>query len=157
MRNKNDRYLPVDFESIPAGTTWKPAKGRPSSVAVILYSFGGTYKLIRTLASGKAQYFKLEDTSVKSPAEKIDAEPELKRGTRYRVGAHCWFIGDAHRWFLCKVVTRDPKTITISPVTGWDADRFVQWPHPDPLQFSSRNYSDGDLFRRLRPLRDRYQ
>lgn len=135
----------------------KRRKATASPKVTMFSTPGSYYMLVRELNTGVVTYFKRKGAEpAMTPKDKIDAEPTRGHQVRYRKGAMCWFIGDASRWFLCTVVERGPKSITITPVTGWDAERVVRWPHPNPLKFSSNATNDGDLFRRLRPLKDRY-
>ncbi len=132
---------------------WRPKGGKPLSTHTVLYSIGGVYKLIRTLATGEVAYFKLKDEAdAVSPPDKIDAEPAKPAQVRYNVGKHCWLILDG-RWFCCEVMSRENHTIELRPVTGWDADRTTAWPHGETLAFSSRQSSP--LFKQLRPLKAR--
>ncbi len=170
------KYEPV--EAIPEGVVWKQHVGRPSQThRTLLSTPGGAYKLVRSLETGEVKYFKLKDSGpVKSPAEiaaskeKIDAEPAPPKQVRYRVGALCWLIEPssvAPLWYLCNVVARigedratfgEPKRIILRPVTGWDAERKVQWPHgvseegqPEELSLVANPRN----MQRLRPLKAR--
>lgn len=151
-------YEPVDYAAIPVGVKWKPSRGKPGPHTRTMYSTpGNTYKLIRQLDTGDVAYFKLKDTGPeKSPAEKIDAEPQKKGQVRYRVGSYCWLVLDG-LWFCCEVMKRGREpgttvpTIELRPTTGWDADRKASWPHGETLTFSART----PLFKHLRPLKAR--
>jgi hypothetical protein len=163
-------YEPVATESVPEGLKWKPSKGAHSKTQVTLFSFGNIYKLVRSLETGAAQYFKLKGSDVaKSPAEKIDAEPGTESGrkkeqVRYRVGCKAWFLDTGNRWYLIEVVARigenretfgEPKRIIIKSATGMDADKRTPWPYGAELEFPAK--PDNALFMRLRPLKARYQ
>jgi hypothetical protein len=158
MPPRKEDYEPIAYDAIPVGVKWKPSPPHVGPTRAFVSLFGARYRLERVLETGEVTYFErkgLDPDPVATPKDKIDAEPEKKGQTRYRVGAHCWFVGDGARWFLCEVLERGYRRITIKPVTGWDAERLVHWPHPEPFSFSSRIENDGDLARRLRPLKDR--
>lgn len=153
-RPRKDDYEPIAPEDLPEGLTWKPAPWA-SSGTTVMFSLGNTYKLVRVRATGEISYYRLKGSDVPAtPKEKIDAEPAPRQQIRYRTGAHCWFIDTGSRWFLCTVVERkkDPDRITIAPVSGIDADRRSHWEHGEALEFPT----GSRLFKRLRPLRDRY-
>lgn len=157
----HDAYDPVDVSLVPE-STWKPVAGRPSSTHTVLYSIGNYYKLVRDQATGVVTYFKLRDTGPeKSPATKLDEEPQKKGQVRYRVGSLAWFV-DAGRWFIVVVAARigedratfgEPKRIVIRPTTGRDATGQVEWPYGSELEFPSN--PNNPLFLRLRPLKAR--
>lgn len=155
---RKGQYEPVPAESVPADLRWKPAPwgGRPTKYLTTMFSLGNIYKLVRVRATGEVSYFKLRDDRPATPAEKIDAEPARRQQIRYRTGARCWFVDTGDRWFLCVVVERkqNPGRITITPVTGIDADKRSYWEHGEALEFPATR--DNRLFQRLRPLRDRY-
>ncbi len=143
------------YEQIPSppdGVKWKPGRGPANKIVTVMYSTPGEYyKLIRDRNTGDVVYYKLKDAAAAAtPKEQIDAEPERKKQVRYRENAVCWWV-DNGRWFLVKVVKREPKRITITSVTGWDADRQKEWPEGLELEFPA----PGQLFKRLRPLKDR--
>lgn len=83
---------------------------------------------------------------------KIDAEPARPRAI-YRVGMRCWFV-EAGRWFLCEVIANADRRMTIKPVTGRDAERQVDWPYGDQLEFPTdgRRLGGLRLYDHLRPL-----
>lgn len=156
-----DQYTEIPASEVPDGMSWKPRKGRPNQSYTILYSFANVYKLVRKLDTGAVQYFKLKGAPEKSPAAKIDAEPEKGPQVRYRKGTACWLVENG-KWFCVEVVDRtganretwgEPARITIRPITGWDAERTTQWPYGDLLEFPS--VPSNALFKRLRPLRAR--
>ncbi len=145
-------YEPV--ETVPEGLRWKAQPGHNvRKDAVVLFSMGNVYKLVRTLATGEVAYFKAKDGPPKSPSDKIDAEPTPAKQIRYRTGTKCWFVISG-RWFLVSVFERDGKRIVLKSETGMDADRTTPWPHPDMLEISASqsNY----LYQCLRPLKARY-
>ncbi len=158
-------YDPVAPETVPEGIRWKPATPHTGKRRAYTSMFGNLYRLVRTLATGEVQYFKLKDADVAAtPKEKIDAEPEHKDQVRYRIGCQCWFIETADVWYLVEVVDRvgedrstfgEPKRIVLKSATGWDADRKVQWPYGDLLEFPAS--PNNPMFARLRPLKDRAQ
>jgi hypothetical protein len=147
-------YEPIELSAMPAGVKWKPRRGPPSKTHVVFYSTPGSfYKLMREIASGDVVYFKLKDTGPSiSPAERIDAEPVAPKQVRYHAGSHCWFVRDG-LWFCCLVVERtvSPATVTLRPVTGWDADRKAQWPHEGDFTFPAKSR----WFNHMRPLKAR--
>jgi hypothetical protein len=147
------RYEPVD--TAPEGLKWKPVKGGHAAGYTVLLSFGGAYKLVRSRTTGDVQYFKLRDDTVKSPAEKIDAEPVKTGQVRYNTGKLCWFIDTGGRWFLCKVVDRPPDRIVLSSETGWDSERQAPWEYGALLEFPDR--ANNPMMQRLRPLKARYR
>lgn len=155
IETNDPRYEPVD--TVPEGLRWKPAAhhGFKHHPETVLLSFGGAYKLVRSRTTGEVQYFKLRDDTVKSPSEKIDAEPKKQGQDRYNTGKLCWFIDTGSRWFLCKVVERKPSRIVLSSETGWDADKQAAWPYGALLEFPARE--NNPLFARLRPLKSRYR
>lgn len=151
-------YEPV--ASVPEGLRWKPATGSSNSdknVTVLLSTPGSFYKLIRDRVTGEVVYFKMKDTGAeKSPADKIDTEgPTSQKQVRYRTGGFCWFVDTGSRWYCCEVVERkqDPARIVLRPVTGWDAERQVQWSYGDLLEFPA--LKNNPVFCRLRPLKAR--
>jgi hypothetical protein len=156
----NDKYEPVD--KIPDGLKWKPAPGRPSPTHTKLVSTpGGFFALVRCRETGAVQHFRLKDMGHEmSSKAKLDAEPTREQ-VRYRVNAHCWFVDGPGRWFLVKVVDRTgeaagtgtEKRITIESVTGFDADRIIEWPYGPALEFPS--LPNNPMFMRLRPFKDR--
>lgn len=178
-RFRKEDYDPVD--KVPDGLSWKPAPGpspgsrrgprkepspfpwvnkarerqrrrRTGPAQTVLLSLGNLYKLVRDRDTGAVQYFKHKSVDAPiSPAATIDAEPTRGHQVRYRQGALCWFV-DNGRWFLVKVVKREPHRITIASETGWDADRQKEWALGVLLEFPA----PGALFKRLRPLKDRY-
>lgn len=82
-------------------------------------------------------------------AERIDAEPKQPRVPQLRVGVHVWFVDTTSRWYLLEVVEKvGRRTVTYKPVTGWDAERQVEWPYGALLEFNT----SSALAKRLRPL-----
>lgn len=151
-----DEYRSVTEAEVPQGIKWNPPKGgAPADHRfTVLYSFGKFYKLVRDRQTGEVVYFQRKDMPAgATPKEKIDAEPPKPKQVRYREGTNAWWV-DNGRWFLIKVVkrTQNPDTIIISSVTGWDADKQKEWPLGLELEFPA----NGQLFKRLRPLKARY-
>jgi hypothetical protein len=149
---KKDAYEQVD--TVPADMRWKPAPfgGRAANNLTVMYTIGNFYKLVRVRATGEVTYYRLKDQpEAATPKEKIDAEPAKAKQVRYKVGANAWFVIDG-RWFLIRVVKREPGVIVIAPVNALDADRQASWPHPPELEFSPKS----NTFSHLRPLKARY-
>lgn len=83
-----------------------------------------------------------------SDRERIDAEPKPPRQPMLRIGTKVWFIDSGSRWFLLEVVERRGTRATFKSVTGWDAERQVEWPYQGLLEFPQAS----SLYKRLRPL-----
>jgi hypothetical protein len=148
----------VECASVPEGLKWKPMVGRPHGPVVRMLSIGNLYKSVRDLKTGAVTYYKhksVDGDKEKSPAVKIDAEPEWKSSTHYLPGARAWFIDTGARWFLVEVVKRtDARRIVIKSVTGWDADKQTPWGYGEELEFPARQ--NNPLYQRLRKLSARY-
>ncbi len=93
--------------------------------------------------------------AAKSPLEaeraRIDAEPAKPRKPMMNVGKRMWFIDFTTRWFEVEVVSRrgsSGRAVTFKSVTGWDAEREVEWPYPELFEFPTHS----PLFQRLRHL-----
>jgi hypothetical protein len=155
-------YVPIASSEVPEGIRWKPIVGqkRTSAAVTLLSTPGGYYKSHRVLATGEITYYKLDESDVPAtPKEKIDAEPTPAKQVRYRTGSVCWYVAGG-RWFAVEVVKRtgmdratygEPSRVTIKSRTGWDADRVVEWPFGEELEFvaNPRNMAF------LRPLKAR--
>lgn len=146
----DDQYEDVD--TVPDGLKWKRGEGRASRIE---YSMGKVYR--RKTVDGVVTLSKLIDDPRASPVKKIDSEPERLDQVRYKVNTHCWYVDDGGVWYLCRVVSRQgtplPKRITLSSVTGWDAEHKTEWPYGEEFQFTAQ-FSNA-CYRRLRPLRAR--
>lgn len=140
---------------------WKRARNKSARFEIVFSTPGALYMRIRMLETGETTYYKLKDTGPEAtPKDKIDAEPERPGQQRFRKGAHCWYVDDAGRWYLCEVVDRtgcnretfgEAKSIVLKSLTGQDSERLAPWPFGDEVSISTKSQA----FQRVRKLTDR--
>jgi hypothetical protein len=94
---------------------------------------------VRKRYRAEAAQISLAESSAELDRARIDAEPTPPRGPKLSVGNRVWFIDTTARWFELEVVERQGRNITFKSVTGWDADREVEWPYGNLLEFNPQN------------------
>ncbi len=146
---KAEAYEQIDHEP---DARWKPSANRSLEYVVMFSTPGNFYKLVRSRATGEVTYYRLRDMGpAVAPKEKIDAEPVTGRPKHQHVGSKCWYVENG-KWFLVKVERPRKHAIVLRSETGQDADRQTPWPYGEALEV----LDNSEVFKRLRPLRDRY-